>query len=226
MDECAARESVATTARMMSAAGLSQAFGHVSARCGNGFAITSTLPFAEAGPDDVIIVADAADVASGGGSVPLETPMHAALYMARPDVGAVCRGHPPAVVTWGVGTEELPLLHGLGALAGERVRVHPDVDLISTLTQGAAVAEALGDGQAVVLRSNGCLAVGATPLEALTRLYFLEERARVALGQTIDRGDISWRARFRHTEAELQRAMAWIQATFAHAGPSETTRRH
>ena len=25
--------------------------------------------------------------------------MHAAIYLGRPDVGAICRGHPPAVVT-------------------------------------------------------------------------------------------------------------------------------
>ena len=110
----------------MSAAGLAEAFGHVSARWKGGFAITSTLPFAVAGPEGVVVVPDAGDPPSGGAGAPLETPMHAAVYLARPDVGAICRGHPPAVVAWGTGIEELPLLHGLGALAGTRVWVHPD----------------------------------------------------------------------------------------------------
>lgn len=203
---------------MMAGADLAQAFGHVSARWRGGFAITSTLPFAGAGPDDVIIVADPADPPSGGGDVPLETPMHAAVYLERPDVGAICRGHPPAAVAWGVGTDDLPLLHGLGALAGERVAVHLDVDLVATLTQGAAVAATLRGDFAVILRANGALAVGSTPLEALTRLYFLEERARVALDRGIERGKTGWGNRLRHTAAELTRAMAWVEATFDEAG--------
>ena len=214
MDERAVREMVSETAMMMALAGMAEAFGHVSARFGDGFAITSTVPFLSAGPDDVIIVPDAANPPSGGGGAPLETPLHAAIYLARSDVGAICRGHSPAVVLWGVGTNDIPLLHGLGALAGERVPVHPDVDLISTLDQGSAVAESLGRDHSVVLRANGCLAVGESLLEALTRLYFLEERARVALEAPTERGEIEWGGRLRHTAAELPRAMAWVEATF------------
>lgn len=217
MDERAVRQSVADTARMMSAAGLAEAFGHVSARWGDGFAITSTLPFSIAGPDDVVIVTDTADPPPGGSGAPLEIPMHAAVYRARPDVGAICRGHSPAVVVWGTGTAELPLRHGLGALAGNRVSIHPDVDLITTLPQGTAVAATLGDDDAVILRANGCLAVGGSPLEALTRLYFLEERARVAMRAPAGGGEIDWGPRVRHTGAELERAMAWVDATFGSA---------
>lgn len=218
MDERASMESVVRIARMMARAGLAEAFGHVSTRIGDGFAITSTLPFEIAGPDDVVIVPDISDPPSGGGAAPLETPMHAAIYLARPDVSAICRGHPPSVVAWGVGTDDLPLLHGLGALAGRRVGVSPEVDLISTISQGTAVAEVLGNDHAVVLRTNGCLAVGDTPLEALTRLYFLEERARVAISAPAGREENEWEARLRHTPAEMRRAMAWVEATFGQAG--------
>lgn len=218
MDERAIRETVVRTARMMAGAGLAEAFGHVSARWRDGFAITSTLPFVGAGPDDVIIVPDMAVPPSGVGGAPLETAMHAAVYMERSDVGAICRGHPPAVVSWGAGIEDLPLLHGLGALAGEQVAVHDDVDLVATLVQGAAVAATLNDAFAVILRANGALTVGATPLEALTRLYFLEERARVALDGTTERGETDWGNRLRHTAAELPRAMAWVEATFGDPG--------
>ena len=218
MDERAVRRTVVRTARLMAGAGLAQAFGHVSARWRDGLAITSTLPFSIAGPDDVIIVPDLADPPSGVGGAPLETAVHAAVYLERPDVGGICRGHPPAVVAWGVGVDHLPLLHGLGALAGEQVAVYDDVDLVATLAQGAGVAATLSDAFAVILRGNGALAVGATPLEALTRLYFLEERARVALDGTAGRGEIDWGNRLRHTTTELPRAMAWVEATFGHSG--------
>ena len=214
MDERSGRESVVRTAQMMAAAGLAEAFGHVSMRSADGFLITSTLPFIVAGPDDVVLVPDPANPPSGGDGAPLETPLHAAIYLARPDVSAICRGHPASAVAWGVGTDDLPLLHGLGALAGGRVRVHADVDLISTLDQGNAVAATLGDEHSVILRANGCLAVGATLLEALTRLYFLEERARVAMLVSADMGATDWESRLRHTVPEMPRAMAWVEAAF------------
>lgn len=218
MDEATARDTVVATARMMSRAGLAGAFGHVSVRCGGGFVITSTLPFAIASAEEAIPVADLRQLPEAGAGVPLETPMHAAVYQARPDVDAICRGHPPAAVAWGVGTEELPLLHGLGALAGVTVAVHPDVDLIGTASQGAAVAETLGAASGVLLQANGCLCVGATPLEAVTRLFFLEERARVAIEARHSREGVDWESRLRFTDAELSRAMAWMEATFGEFG--------
>ncbi len=214
MNEMAVRVSVTRTAQMMARAGLAEAFGHVSMRWNDGFVITSTLPFVAADPTDAVVVSDSTDPPSGGNGTPLETPMHAAIYLKRPDVGAICRGHPSAIVAWGVGTDDVPLLHGLGALAGEKVSVHDDVDLISTLNQGTAVATALGAGQALILRANGCFAVGATPLESITRLYFLEERARIAMEIHSGKGAADWEDRLRHTEAELPRAMAWMEATF------------
>jgi hypothetical protein len=99
-------------------------------------------------------------------------------------------------------------------MAGRRVAIHPDVDLISTLEQGRAVASTLGSESSLILRCNGCLAVGAGLLEALTRLYFLEERARVALHPRNQDVQIDWGERLRHTAPELTRAMAWVDAAF------------
>jgi ribulose-5-phosphate 4-epimerase/fuculose-1-phosphate aldolase len=202
----------------MARAGLAEAFGHASARFQDGFIITSVDPFITQGPDDVLVVTDIHNPPSGGGHAPIETPMHAAIYLARPDVSGICRGHPPSVVDWGVRTDSLPLLHGLGAMAGEKVSVHGDVDLISSGEQADAVATSLGDDFSIILRSNGCLSVGTDLLEAVTRLYYLEERARVALEPRNRDLTVDWGSRLRHTPPELSRATAWIQATFG--GPS------
>jgi ribulose-5-phosphate 4-epimerase/fuculose-1-phosphate aldolase len=214
MTESETRADVVRTAKMMAAAGLAEAFGHVSARWRDGFIITSVDPFVSQDLDDLLYVDDPTQPPSGGGRAPLETPMHAAIYLARPDVESICRGHPPSVVTWGVRPDDLPLLHGLGAMAGQRVAVHTDVDLISTSEQASAVASTLGDESSVILRSNGCLSVGADGLEALTRLYFLEERARVALDPRNQTVRIDWGKRLRHTPPELDRAKTWVQAAF------------
>ena len=73
----------------------------------------------------------------------------------------------------------------------------------------------------MLLRANGGLAVGADLVEAATRLWFLEERARVALAAAPGAGDdIDWAPRLAHTGIELRRAKAWFAARFATAGPN------
>ena len=214
------REAVAAAARMLAAAGLVEAFGHASARTEGGFLITGTGPMFEAGPDDVILVEQGAPTAGPVEMLPLETPMHQAVYEARPDVRAICRGHPPYAVVWGVGTEPLPLLHGLGGMAGRTVRVYPDIGLVKSAEEGRAVAAVLGRDSAVLLRANGCLAVGEDLAEAAARLWYLEERARVAVqargGAIGARGapPQDWAARLGDSSAEMVRARRWL--TSAH----------
>ena len=215
------RSAVATTARMLASSGLAEAFGHVSARTPSGFLITSTSPLFEATADDVIRVESGVPVGGPTQAAPLEMPMHAAIYDARPDVGAICRGHPPHVVNWGVSAEPLPLLHGLGGMAGRTVRTHPDIELVKTAEAGEAVARTLGDDYCVLLAANGCLAVGADLLEAATRLWFLEDRARVAVqargaGLTpITIREYTWDRRLQDSVPELVRAREWMRRTFA-----------
>lgn len=221
MDEL--RSEVAVTARRCVQAGLIAAFGHVSARAGDRVVITGTQPLADtAAADTIVLTADGEVVTGPAATLPLEAALHLAIYRARPDVGAVCRGHPPAAVRWGTGLAALPLTHGLGALAGRVVRVHPEVELVVDRARGDAVARTLGQDAAVLLRGNGALAVGTTPTEAAVRLWYLEERAEVAAasgGRGPDPSPI-WTARLTHTPAELHRAMRWFEATFDATGAS------
>jgi len=214
------REEVAETARMIAAAGLVEAFGHVSARLpGGGVAITSTRPMDQARAEDVVLL-DESGAAVGGAleDVPLEIWLHLETYAARPDVSAICRGHSPAAVAWGVSDADLPALHGLGLLAGRRVRVHDDIALVSTPERGRAAAERLGPDQALLLRANGALAVGGSLLEAATRLYALEERARVAIGPSPSAArpvaEAEWDAREPDGVKELVRACRWFAHRF------------
>lgn len=214
---------VAATARMLAAAGLVEAFGHVSARLDEGgFLVTPTLPLLDAAAGAVITVdGTGAVIDNPTGAAPLEIPLHAAIYRARPDVGAICRGHGPATVAWGVATDDLPLCHGLGAIAGVRIPVHPDFDLIASTEAGERAAATLGPHHGMLLRANGGLAAGADLIEAATRLWFLEERARVALSAAPGAGDdIDWGHRLTHTGIELRRAEAWFAARFATAAPN------
>ncbi len=203
---------VAEAARIITGAGLVEAFGHVSVRNGDGFLITSTRPLGAAGEGDVI-QADRSGAAPGGTEdFPLEAAMHAAVYAAREDVNAICRTHSPAAVSAGASGEVPELAHGLGGLAGE-VAISGRTDLVTDEAAGREIAEDLGSADCLLIRGNGSIATGRDLAEAVVRARYLEERCLV--GQGLGRDD-GWRAvelepRARWFEKETTRAWAWMR---------------
>lgn len=213
------RAEVAAVARILSRAGLVEAFGHVSARAGEGsFVITSTDPLGAATPATV--------VGPGDPRAPLETPMHAALYAGRPDVGAVCRTHSPAAVAWGARRTAPPLVHGLGGLAGE-IATHAGADLVTDPAAGRAVAASLGEADCVLLAGNGAVCTGPDLATACVRALHLEERARVALAAGPTASPIEGtelQRRSTHFPAETARAWRWIAWRFLGADDHDVRR--
>lgn len=224
------RAAVAEVARILAGAGLVEAFGHVSARLpggsgrtggsggSGGFLLTSTDPLGgQSGASIHALDAGGAVVQAGAdGGVPLEAPLHAAIYSARPDVGAICRTHSRAAVAWGVRGAVPPLLHGLGGLSGAVLAWCEDADLVVRAEQGAAAAAALGAADCLLVRANGNVATGATLSQAAVRAWFLEERARVALEAGLEASPLTdLDARARHFAAEEARAWRWLQETYA-----------
>lgn len=205
---------VATVARLLAAAGLVEAFGHVSARLdGGGFAITSTAPLGAAAADEVIGCDDAGRPLGEGAGLPLETPLHAAIYAARDDVGAICRTHSPAAVAAGAAGEVPPVAHGLGGLSG-RVALLPDPQLVTDGERAAAAAAALGAGDCLLVRGNGAVATGASLPEAAVRAWYLEERARVWRAGQLELPADALEQRSRHYPAEAERAWSWLRWRF------------
>lgn len=210
---------VARVARILAGARLVEAFGHVSARVDGGFLLTSTAPLHVQTADGIHqLAADGAVISRGatGDGVPLEAPLHAAIYAARPDVGAICRTHSAAAVVWGVRAAAPPLLHGLGGLSGTVTAWGEDSDLVVTAAQGAAAAAALATTDCLLVQGNGNVATGATLEQATVRAWFLEERARVALEAGLEASQLTEpEARARHFAAEEVRAWRWLQETYA-----------
>ncbi|MYI56294.1 MAG: class II aldolase/adducin family protein, partial [Acidimicrobiia bacterium] len=152
---------VAATARMMATARLVEGFGHASARlAGGGFLMTSTSPLLSHTAEEILTVDDEGNAIDAPAGKPLEIVIHAGIYRARPDVGAICRGHGAAMAAWGVRGEPVPLLHGMGGLAGKTVPVHHDLALITTLESGDRMAATLEDNKSMLLLANGGVAVG------------------------------------------------------------------
>jgi HCOMODA/2-hydroxy-3-carboxy-muconic semialdehyde decarboxylase len=184
---------IAEAARVLSALGLVTAFGHVSARSGRVMLITPAADLA--GVAGSAIVAVPLDLPGAGplpAGAPAEAWAHLAVYRARPDAGAIARGQPasafaaaaalnssavssPAVSSPGPpgpGARLLPL-YGQAAWLGESVPVHDGAHLLRSAELGRRAAADLPAGEALLLRGNGALTLGATPALAVTRMWLL-----------------------------------------------------
>jgi len=203
---------VAEAARIIAGAGLVEAFGHVSARTDDGFMITATRPMGAAGESDIHRVGPDGQAEEGTLDLPLEAPMHAAVYKAREDVNAICRTHSPAAVRAGARGEMPPLAHGLGGLAGE-VTASGRTDLVTDAAAGREIAEDLGSADCLLIRGNGSIATGRSLGEAVVKARYLEERCLVGEGMEPEDG---WKTdllepRSRWFEKETTRAWAWLR---------------
>jgi ribulose-5-phosphate 4-epimerase/fuculose-1-phosphate aldolase len=160
-----------------------EAFGHVSARVAGTerVLITPRKALALVTEADLVEVdLDGCQVA-GGGSPPLETAMHLAVYRRRSEVGAIARGHPRHVAAYACAGQSLRVAHGFGANLGPVVPVFEQPFLVATAEMGEGVADALGNAEAVILQSNGMLAVGQSVPHACVQALFLEETATLQL---------------------------------------------
>jgi L-fuculose-phosphate aldolase len=171
------REQVATACRLLAAEGYADlTLGHVSARDGDGSVWIKRRGVAldEVEPDDVI------PLEVGAGEMHLEAVLHSEVYKLRSDVGAVVHGHPPYATALSATDGKLELLTHDSVLFVRGVGVFDDTpELITEPEQGAAVARALADRRAVLLRNHGVLVVGESVPWALLTALTLERALRL-----------------------------------------------
>ena len=159
-----------------------EGFGHVSARIPGTERVLITprralgLVAAEA---ELVEVDLAGKQVAGATNPPLEVPMHLGVYRRRPDVMAIARGHPRHVAAYACAGEPLRVAHGFGANLGPVINVFPQPFLVVGKEMADGVADALGDAEAVILQSNGMLAVGQSVPHACVQALFLEETAQL-----------------------------------------------
>jgi HCOMODA/2-hydroxy-3-carboxy-muconic semialdehyde decarboxylase len=173
---------VVAAARALAAAGLVDAFGHVSARADEVALITPAVSMAAVDSVDQLVelpLGDDLDDLPPG--VPKEAWIHWAIYRARPDVGAICRGQPPSPLAVAAVADELPAVLGQGAIAGAPVPVFPDSRLVRNRDRAVDLATTLGEAPSLIMRGNGALATASTPGRAMARLYLLERSAETWL---------------------------------------------
>jgi L-fuculose-phosphate aldolase len=135
--------------------------GHVSARSGDRVLIKRKgLGLEEVAPRDIQEVDLDGRKIAGPGNVHLEVVLHAEVYRARPDVGAVIHTHPIHSTAFGATNGTLRYLTHDALLFPDGLGLFESADLVTTAEGGRALAQALGPRRAVLLRNHGTLVVG------------------------------------------------------------------
>ena len=178
------REQVAWACRILALEGYADlTLGHVSARPEGDDIVQikrKGVALDEVDADDVIELDLARDEVRLAPDMHLEAVLHTEVYRARPDVGAVVHGHPPYLTAFAATGATLEMLTHDSVLFAEGLAVFEETpEMITEVAEGQAVAEALGDKRAVILRNHGVLVVGKTVPWAVLTALTLERAVRL-----------------------------------------------
>jgi ribulose-5-phosphate 4-epimerase/fuculose-1-phosphate aldolase len=184
-------EDLVAANRILFDQGVVDGFGHVSVRHDkreDAFLLARNMaPGLVTETDVMAFDLDAASLGDDRRAVYLERFIHAEIYRARPEVGAVVHSHSPSVIPFGVvATASLrPVFHMAGFL-GHATPVFEirDMDeksdlLIRTPALGAALARSLGARPVVLMRGHGATIVGGSLRQVVYRAIYAEVNARL-----------------------------------------------
>jgi L-fuculose-phosphate aldolase len=178
------REQVAWACRILALEGYADlTLGHVSGRPEGDDIVQikrKGVALDEVDADDVIELDLTHDEVRLTPEMHLEAVLHTEVYKARPDVGAVVHGHPPFVTAFAATGATLEMLTHDSVLFSEGLAVFEETpEMITEAAEGKAVAQALGDRRAVVLRNHGVLVVGKNVPRAVLTALTLERAIRL-----------------------------------------------
>jgi len=178
------KSDVVSACRILSEQKLVQGFGHVSARIPGSelFVLTPRISLLLVTEDDLLTLNLKGEVVEGQHPAPFEAWLHTATMREKPHVNAMTRIHARIANMFSVTDRKLEPVHNHGSFFSGGVPVFYPPDLISTEALGLAVAEALGNKPAVLLRGNGQVTVGRTIAEAVMMAIYLEEAAEILFG--------------------------------------------
>src|SRR6202171_528713 len=157
------RRDVALANRIIERVGLSNAFGHVSARIPG----TDTFLFPPrrspgfADENELLVLDTDGKVLSGKGSPNSELWIHARSYAARADIGSIVHAHPPACVCLTQIGQPHRIGHNQGGAFADGVGEFERIGIIRTRELGDLLAHRLGNGIAVMMRGHGITTAAA-----------------------------------------------------------------
>jgi len=167
--------------------GITDGFGHVSVRVPGSEAF---LTIAGVSPgcatlERLVMLDFDGRFLGGEKSPPYEWPIHACIMRARPEVMSVCHTHSKWSSLFSIVKGGLRPVHMYAKfLPAAGPPIYPASGLIGTVERGMALASALKDSAAVLLRAHGDAVVGASLEQAVLRtiqIAFLGALAHMAV---------------------------------------------
>jgi ribulose-5-phosphate 4-epimerase/fuculose-1-phosphate aldolase len=185
-------EDLVAANRILADNGILDAFGHVSVRHDRSpdrFVISrSVAPALVTSGDLIEYDLDGRGVNVKGRGEYSERFIHAEIYKARSDVSAVVHAHTPSLIPFGVGSVPLRPVYHMAGFIGEGVPIF-DIRATAGMTdmlvkdagKGRALAQALGNRPAVLMRGHGIAVVGPALPFAVGRSIYLDLNARIQM---------------------------------------------
>lgn len=158
--------------------------GQISARVkgGNTFHIKKAIcGFDHCMPDDILECSVEKNRKIPPNSPP-ETPLHQAIYAARPDVNAIIHTHAPNCLVFGATDMEIkPISHEGAYFVNNTARFSDTSHTVLNLDIAEAVAKALADASAVFLVNHGVVVVGQTVRQCAIFSLMLERACKLQI---------------------------------------------
>jgi ribulose-5-phosphate 4-epimerase/fuculose-1-phosphate aldolase len=163
------KDKMVLACKVLQKQGMLDGYGHLSARlAGDRILSTPYMPPGKVALRDLIVINMLGQKLEGLGEPNGETPMHASIYKARPDVQCILHYHPDELVAVSV-TAGIKVVANCGAHFYRGTPIYDSPLLIRNRELGDKVAKTLGDRNAVLLRGHGGTVV-ANDLDTLLRL--------------------------------------------------------
>lgn len=173
------RRAIVETCRRMNAIGVNQGtVGNVSARSGDGFLISPTgVPYESLAPEQVVAM-DLDGGWAGDWRPSSEWRIHAAIYGARPEAGAVIHTHAPNATALSCLRRDVPAFHYMMAVTGGASLRCAKYATYGTPELAANMLRALEGRTACLLANHGVVGFAPTLEAALALMAEVENLCR------------------------------------------------
>lgn len=139
----------------------------------------SGMDYLKLRPRDIVVMDPKGNIVEGEKKPSIETPMHLAVYEARPDVGAVVHTHSTYATALGCLYENLPVITlEIASHIGSEIPVCRYA-MPATKELAESVAEQLKNYNATLMPNHGVCVVGKNLHEAFVNAYSVEISAQI-----------------------------------------------
>lgn len=187
------RAQVAACTRLLNMLGILHYSGHVSVRVPGKdqlYIQTRNESRAEVTPESVLLVDFDGNVLEGApGKPPSELVIHTEVYRKRPDVGSVIHNHMPlATAITMVKGRKVEIMDFHASRWADGIPMMEEVGHIKSKADGEALAAALGDANALLLRAHGLVLTSENAPAILVDTVHFEDNLK-AMKEALSFGD-------------------------------------